>query len=64
MLATSFSCCYHLNMCCRYYIDKDDAELAEIIEAAGKSSLAERFVVELSKPMKTNGEIRLRMSCR
>ncbi len=45
-------------MCCRYYIDKDDAELAELIEAAVKSSLAERFVVELSKPMKTDGEIR------
>jgi putative SOS response-associated peptidase YedK len=47
-----------LSICCRYYIDKDDAELAEIIEAAEKSSLAEKFVVELSKPMKTDGEIR------
>ena len=45
-------------MCCRYYIDRDDAELAEIIEAAAKSALAEKFMAVLSKPMKTNGEIR------
>ena len=45
-------------MCCRYYIDKDDAELAEILESAGKTSLAEKFMVVLSKPMKTDGEIR------
>ena len=45
-------------MCCRYYIDRDDAELAEIIEAVAKSALAEKFMAVLSKPMKTNGEIR------
>ncbi len=45
-------------MCCRYYIDKEDTELAEIVEAAGKSSLAEKFMAEFSKPMKTDGEIR------
>ena len=27
-------------MCCRYYIDRDDDELAEIIETAAKSALA------------------------
>ena len=29
-------------MCCRYYIDRDDDELAEIIETAAKSALAEK----------------------
>ena len=45
-------------MCCRYYIDRDDDELAEIIETAAKSALAEKFMASLSRPMKTDGEIR------
>ncbi len=45
-------------MCTRFYIEKENAELEDIIEAAKRSSLTKRFLVELSKPLMTAGEIR------
>lgn len=48
-------------MCYRFYIDvmdDKDKELREIIHAAEKSLLAEKFRNKLSKPLVTSGEVR------
>ena len=47
-------------MCYRFYIDvmdDKDKELREIIHAAEKSLLAEKFRNKLSKPLVTSGEV-------
>lgn len=45
-------------MCTRFFIEKNDPEIADIIKAASRSALAERFLKELSKPLRTSGPVR------
>ena len=45
-------------MCTRFYIEKENAELQHIIEAAERSILTERFLLKLAKPLTNAGEVR------
>ena len=45
-------------MCTRFYIEKENAELQDIIEAAERSVLTERFLLKLAKPLTKAGEVR------
>ena len=45
-------------MCTRFYIEKENAELQDIMEAAGRSSLTMKFLRKMAKPLLTSGEIR------
>ena len=45
-------------MCTRYYMDKDEPVMADIIESALMTKLAKKFQLGMSKPMKTAGEVR------
>ena len=45
-------------MCTRFYIEKENAELQDIMEAAGRSALTMRFLKKMAKPLLTSGEIR------
>ena len=45
-------------MCTRFYIEKENATLADIAQAATRSSLTRQFLVKIAKPMLTSGEIR------
>ena len=45
-------------MCTRYALEKDLPELREIIDAALRSLLAQRFVDTHARPMITDGEVR------
>ena len=47
-----------IDMCTRFYIEKENAELQDIISAAERSALTRRFIVKLAKPLLTSGEIR------
>lgn len=44
-------------MCCRYYMEKSP-ELRPYIEAANRSSLKDRLVSKLARPLVTEGEVR------
>ncbi len=46
------------NMCYRFYIHEENEEIREITKMALRSSLAEKFMVKLSKPLVTSGEVR------
>ena len=45
-------------MCTRFYIEKENAEFQDIIEAAERSALTERFLLKLAKPLTKAGEVR------
>ena len=45
-------------MCTRYFMDDAPSELSDIIEAAMKSPLADKFRTKFSRPMISNGEVR------
>ena len=45
-------------MCTRFYIEKENAELQDITEAAVRSALTMRFLKKMAKPLLTSGEIR------
>lgn len=45
-------------MCTRFYIEKENAELQDIMEAAIRSALTMRFLKKMAKPLLTSGEIR------
>lgn len=45
-------------MCTRYYYDSTIPELDNVAREAAVSPLAQKFVVNLSKPIITNGEVR------
>ena len=45
-------------MCTRYFLSPSSPELKQIIEAVKISPLAKRFAINLSNPVKTEGEIR------
>ena len=45
-------------MCTRYYIDKDEPMMADIVESALKSKLAEKFQFGMSKLLVRAGEVR------
>ncbi|MCR4658298.1 MAG: SOS response-associated peptidase [Lachnospiraceae bacterium] len=45
-------------MCTRFYIEKENAELQDIMEAAKRSSLTMKFLKKMAKPLLTSGEIR------
>ncbi|MCR5486966.1 MAG: SOS response-associated peptidase [Lachnospiraceae bacterium] len=45
-------------MCYRFCIEKDDEGIQRIVSVAERSSLAERFMVKLSKPLVTSGDVR------
>lgn len=44
-------------MCCRYYMEKSP-ELRPYVEAANRSSLKDRLVSKLARPLVTEGEVR------
>ncbi|MCR5789448.1 MAG: SOS response-associated peptidase [Lachnospiraceae bacterium] len=45
-------------MCTRFYIEKENAELHDIMVAALRSSLTMKFLKKMAKPLLTSGEIR------
>ena len=45
-------------MCTRFYIEKENAELQDIMEAAKRSALTMKFLRKMAKPVLTSGEIR------
>ena len=45
-------------MCTRFYIEKENAELQDIMEAGKRSALTKRFLRKMAKPLLTSGEIR------
>ncbi len=45
-------------MCTRFYIEKENAELQDIILAAERSALTRKYVDKPAKPLLTSGEIR------
>ena len=45
-------------MCTRFYIEKENAELQDIMEAARRSALTMKFLKKIAKPLLTSGEIR------
>ncbi len=45
-------------MCTRFYIEKENAELQDIMAAAGRSALTRKFIDKLARPLLTSGEIR------
>ena len=46
------------NMCCRYFIDDKADELLPYFESAVHSSLTDKLVAKLGKPLVTTGEVR------
>ena len=53
-----FSVSEVIAMCTRYYVSNISEELKDIIEAAKKSPLAQRFAITYSKPIIGNCETR------
>ena len=45
-------------MCTRFYIEKENAKLQDIMEAAKRSALTMKFLRKMAKPLLTSGEIR------
>ena len=45
-------------MCTRFYIEKENAELQDIMEAGKRSVLTMKFLRKMAKPILTSGEIR------
>ena len=45
-------------MCCRYYIERDVPELADLFSAVSRSSLTSKFINTHSRPLVTFGEVR------
>ena len=45
-------------MCTRFYYDNSISELDNIAKEAASTPLTRKFVVNLSKPIITNGEVR------
>ncbi|MCR5789898.1 MAG: SOS response-associated peptidase [Lachnospiraceae bacterium] len=45
-------------MCTRFFIEKENAELQDIMEAAKRSALTMKFLKKMAKPLLTSGEIR------
>ena len=45
-------------MCTRYFLSPSSSELKQIIEAVKLSPLSKRFAINLSSPVKTEGEIK------
>ncbi len=46
------------DMCTRYFMDRDETVIASIIDAALATRLAGKFQIDMSRPMKTSGEVR------
>ncbi len=45
-------------MCTRFYIEKENAELQDIMEAGKRSALTKRFLRKMARPLLTSGEVR------